>query len=83
MFHKPVNTNQADNGAMVVIFGKPGCPYTQNAVDRYRELGVDYEYFDVKKDRVALERMLRFSGGRRCVPVIVDDGDVTVGFGGT
>jgi len=27
--------------------------------------------------------MLEFSKGRRAVPVIVDDGKVTVGFGGT
>ena len=64
---------------MVVIFGKPGCPYTQAARDRYRE----HEYVDVKKDPAALERMLTYSGGRRSVPVIVDDGTVTVGFGGT
>jgi len=27
--------------------------------------------------------MLKYSGGRRDVPVIVDDGTVTIGFGGT
>jgi len=27
--------------------------------------------------------MLGFSNGRRAVPVIVDDGKVTIGFGGT
>jgi len=27
--------------------------------------------------------MLEFSKGRRAVPVIVDDGEVTIGFGGT
>jgi len=27
--------------------------------------------------------MLEFTKGRRAVPVIVDDGEVTVGFGGT
>lgn len=39
---------------------------------------------DVKADPAALEEMLRHSGGRRAVPVMVkDDGEVTVGFGGT
>jgi hypothetical protein len=37
----------------------------------------------VKKDRAELERMLRFSKGRRDVPVIVDGDTVTIGFGGT
>jgi len=27
--------------------------------------------------------MLEFSKGRRAVPVIVEDGQVTIGFGGT
>jgi len=38
---------------------------------------------DVKKDRKAMERMLGFSKGARDVPVIVDNGKVSIGFGGT
>jgi glutaredoxin 3 len=38
---------------------------------------------DVKKDRKAMERMLDFSKGARDVPVIVDNGKVSIGFGGT
>jgi glutaredoxin len=37
----------------------------------------------VRKDRAALARMLEHTGGRREVPVIVVDGKVTIGFGGT
>jgi hypothetical protein len=37
----------------------------------------------VKRDSTALERMLRFTGGQRRVPVIVEGEKVTVGFGGT
>ena len=43
-----------------------------------------FEYVNVKKSPAELERMLAFSAGRRAVPVIVDDnGQVTIGFGGT
>jgi glutaredoxin 3 len=42
-----------------------------------------FEYFNVKKDAAALERMLKHSLGHRDVPVIVEDGRVTIGFGGT
>lgn len=43
-----------------------------------------FEYFNVKKDAAALQRMLAFTKGRREVPVIVDAGGrVTIGFGGT
>jgi hypothetical protein len=37
---------------------------------------------DVKSDKKELDRMVRLSGGRQ-VPVIVEAGKVTVGFGGT
>jgi glutaredoxin len=41
------------------------------------------EYLDVKKDAAALQAMLQASGGRRSVPVIVEEGRATVGFGGS
>jgi glutaredoxin 3 len=68
---------------MVTIFGKDTCPYTQAARDDYAKRGVPFEYINVKKHPAELERMLTFSKGRRAVPVIVDDGNVTIGFGGT
>jgi len=37
----------------------------------------------VKKDGARLEEMLKLSGGRRQVPVVVEDGKVTVGYGGS
>jgi glutaredoxin 3 len=68
---------------MVVIFGKDSCPYTLAARDDYARRGVPFEYVNVKKSAADLERMLRYSKGRREVPVIVDDAKVTIGFGGT
>jgi glutaredoxin len=68
---------------MVLIFGKENCPYTAAARDDYARRDVEVEYIDVKKDRAALETMLGYSGGHRRVPVIVDEGQVTIGFGGT
>lgn len=44
---------------------------------------MEFEYVNVKKDKASLERMLQFTKGARDVPVIVDGGKVTVGFGGT
>jgi glutaredoxin len=37
----------------------------------------------VKKDNSRLEEMLKLSGGKRQVPVIVDAGKVKVGYGGS
>jgi glutaredoxin 3 len=44
---------------------------------------VAFEYLNVKKDAEAMKRMLAFTRGEREVPVIVEDGRVTIGFGGT
>ena len=41
------------------------------------------EYVDVKKEPGGMERMLKLSNGRRNVPVIVEGGKVTIGWGGT
>lgn len=69
---------------MVTIFGKDSCPYTRAARDDYAARGVAVEYVNVKKNPAELQRMLEFSRGRRAVPVIVEDGRVTIGFeGGT
>lgn len=67
---------------MVLIYGKDSCPYTSDAREHYARLG-EVQYFNVKKDADALERMLELTGGTRRVPVIVEGARVIVGFGGT
>lgn len=67
----------------VVIYGKDSCPYTQAAIEDYQSREVPFQYVNVKKDKAGLERMLGVTHGRRQVPVIVDAGRVTIGFGGT
>jgi hypothetical protein len=37
----------------------------------------------VKESAADLERMLSFSKGRRDVPVILEDGRITIGYGGS
>ena len=69
---------------MVIIFGKDSCPYTMAARDDYAARGIAFEYVNVKKNPARLSEMLKYSGGRRAVPVIVEAGVVTIGFeGGT
>jgi len=41
------------------------------------------EYVDVQSDKAKLQEMLKLSGGSRKVPVIVEGGKVTVGYGGS
>jgi glutaredoxin len=40
-------------------------------------------YIDVKADAAKLKEMLQCSGGARQVPVIVENGKVVVGYGGS
>jgi glutaredoxin 3 len=68
---------------MVLIFGKDGCPYTQAARDHYESQKAAFQYVNVTKNPADLQRMLEYSKGARRVPVIVDGGKVTIGFGGT
>ena len=67
----------------VVIFGKDNCPYTQAALEDYKRRGGEVEYVRVTGSGADLDRMLIHSNGKRRVPVIVDEGKVTIGFGGT
>jgi glutaredoxin 3 len=59
---------------MVEIFGKDACPYTRAARDHYESLATPVKYHN---------RMLVLSRGKREVPVILEDGKVIIGFGGT
>jgi glutaredoxin 3 len=41
------------------------------------------DYRNIREDDSALDEMLVHSAGERRVPVILEEGKVTIGFGGT
>jgi hypothetical protein len=49
----------------------------------FAKRGYVVQYFDAKKDSQRLKELLSYSNNVRRVPVIVEDGRVTIGFGGT
>ena len=63
----------------LIIYGKAGWPYTEKA----RSAHTTAKYFDVMKDPVKLEEMLRHSKGVRKVPVVVEGEKVSIGYGGS
>ena len=67
----------------VLIFGKDLWPYTASAREDYSKRKISFEYINVLEDPVGLKRMLQFSSNRREVPVIVEGGKTTIGFGGS
>ena len=65
-----------------IIYTKPGCPYCAAAKADLQARGVDYEEIDVYTSPGAREKLAELTGGRLVVPVLVEDGQVKVGFGG-
>ena len=66
----------------VLIFGKNTWPYTTAAREAFVKKGREVEYFDVLSDADKLNTMLKYSNGARKVPIIVDQGNVSIGFNG-
>lgn len=61
----------------IIIYGTDTCPFCVQARDAYKDRAI---FINVDKDSEKLKEMLVLSGGRRQVPVIVEDYKVTVGF---
>jgi glutaredoxin 3 len=66
----------------ISIYTKTGCPYCQAFKDWLKSRGKEYEEINLSLCPDKIEEMLRVSGGARKVPVIIHNGQVTVGFNG-
>jgi len=67
----------------VTIYTKVGCPYCAAAKDDFKKRGVEYKEIDVHSSKAAGDEARKLAGGKTQVPVIVEDGKVTIGFGGS
>lgn len=68
--------------ADVTMYTKPGCPYCAAARDHYRQNGIAFEEINVVGNPAAQKKVLELSGGEKIVPVVVDKGEVKIGWGG-
>jgi glutaredoxin 3 len=66
----------------VTIYTKPGCPYCAAAREHYAGKGITFKEIDIYSVKGAKDEALKLTGGKAIVPVIVENGKVTVGFGG-
>ena len=66
----------------ILIFGKDTWPYTNQAREAFAKKGQEVKYVNVKNDARKMKTMLEYSDGVRKVPVIVEKGQVTIGFNG-
>jgi glutaredoxin 3 len=66
----------------VTLYTKPGCPYCAAARGDLQGRGIDFVEIDVTLTPGAEEKLGALTNGQMVVPVLVQDGDVRVGFGG-
>ncbi|MBT97557.1 MAG: NrdH-redoxin [Dehalococcoidia bacterium] len=78
--------NQESNVAQVetIIYTHPDCAYSSGAKMDYRKRKVEYTEIDLAKQPDQIPALLALTDGERITPVIVENGEVTIGFkGGT
>jgi len=78
--------NQESNVAQVetIIYTHPDCAYSSGAKMDYRKRKVEYTEIDLAKQPDQIPALLALTDGERVTPVIVENGEVTIGFkGGT
>ena len=68
--------------SQVTIYTKVGCPYCAAAKKHFGDQGISYEEIDVHATAGAIDKVKELSAGQNIVPIIVEEGKVTVGFGG-
>ena len=66
----------------VTIYTKTGCPYCAAAKKFYSDKKVVFTEINVHDTPGAMDKVLELTNGKRIVPVIVDHGEVQLGFGG-
>jgi glutaredoxin len=68
--------------ADIKLFTKQGCPYCAAMRESLHGEGADFAEIDVHTSSEAMREALKYSQGRRMVPILVRDGKVSVAPGG-
>lgn len=75
-------TQASDSG--VILYTHPDCAFSAAAKMDYRKRKVAYTEIDLSRQTDEIPGLLELTGGERVTPVMVEDGQVTIGFkGGT
>ena len=65
-------------GPLVLLYGLAGCPYSAAAREVLVRRGVRMREIDVGASPRVVTELLKLTGGRRIVPVVVEGTDVRV-----
>ena len=68
--------------AGIVIYTHPDCSFSAAAKMEYRRNKVQYLEIDVAKQPDKIPELTALTNGERVTPVIVENGQVTIGFKG-
>ena len=67
-----------------ILYTHPDCAFSAAAKMDYRKRKVEYVEIDVSKQPDKIPDLQKLTGGERLTPVMVEDGNVIIGFkGGT
>jgi glutaredoxin len=66
----------------VLLYTMPGCQYSAAARNDLISRGVEFDEVDVTASKEAMATLAQLTGGEMMVPVLVEDGEVSIGFGG-
>lgn len=68
-----------NNVLKVEIFGKGGCTYCKKALAYFDRNNISYKYFDIEKDKSAMERVKKLTP-YVVVPIVIINDEVIEGY---
>ena len=70
------------NQPAILLYTHPDCAYSAAAKMEFRRNKVEYLEIDVAKQQDKIPELLELTNGERVTPVMVENGQVTIGFKG-
>ena len=70
------------NQTTILLYTHPDCAFSAAAKMDFRQRKIEYVEIDVSRQKDKVPELEQLTGGQRLTPVIVENGQVTVGFKG-
>ena len=70
------------NQAPFLLYTHPDCAFSAAAKMDYRKRKVEFVEIDVSKQKDKIPDLEKLTGGERLTPVMVENGNVIIGFNG-
>jgi glutaredoxin len=70
------------NQTQFILYTHPDCAFSAAAKMDYRKRKVDFVEIDVSKQKDKVAELEQLTGGERITPVMIENGNVIIGFKG-